>query len=130
MSETEDRPVWEFNEISEAEFRVIYTMGAVVTVKAKWAFTSSDTSVEWLVAEDREGKETTLPSSWRRVLEFVGNASGSGLFKYTFLGERCLKSLAKIDAWEEQNKRDRREFEQLKKKFASEAGRNAMKEQA
>lgn len=113
------RPAWTFKEMSEAEFRSIHSFGMVVSVKGRWEFTGADTSREWLEATNSNGKTITLPSGWKRVLDFVGYSSVPGLFKLNYLGDRMQAALEAIDKWEAKNKRDRAEFDRLRKKFAA-----------
>ena len=118
------RPAWDFKEMGEADFRAINSFGMVVSVTGKWAFTSVDTTREWLEVKNSNGKTMTLPNGWQKVLEFVGYSSVPGLFKLTYLGERMRAAMDTIEKWEDKNKRDRAEFERLKKKFGAERNAN------
>ena len=113
------RPAWPHSEITERDFRTIVRIGMVTKVEAKWEFTGVDTSESWLEVTSGNGKTYTLPRAWGSVLKFVGLSHVPGLFELNYLGERCEKSLAAIDAWEKKNAADRRAYERLKAKFAN-----------
>lgn len=115
--EKDARPVWPHSEITERDFRTIVRIGMVTKVEAKWEFTGVDTADSWLEVTSSNGKTAVLPAAWGAVLEFVGLAHSPGLFELNYLGERCEKSLAAIDAWERKNAADRRAYERLKAKF-------------
>jgi hypothetical protein len=114
----EARPTWPHKEMSETEFRKVAAIGMIVSVKAEWEMTGADTSREWLTATNKAGKAFTLPHGWGKALKFVGHASVPGLFGYTYEGERMLKTLVAIDAWEKKHADDRATYERLKSKFA------------
>ena len=114
---TDTRPVWPHKEMSEQEFRAIAKIGMVVSVTAKWEFTSADTSREWLEVKTHAGKTFTLPQGWESVLTFVGYSSSPGLFEMNYTGQRMQKTLGEINKWERQNKNERAQYERLKAKF-------------
>ncbi len=111
------RPQWSHKSMNEVDFRKIYRIGMITSVKAEWKMLSADTSREWLTVTNTKGETLTLPYGWPQVLKFVGYASAPGLFGYTYEGEQMLKSLLAIDAWEKNNKAERTTYERLKAKF-------------
>lgn len=113
------RPLWTYSNITEHDFRKIAGIGMIAEVKAKWKYTSEDTTDEWLEAVDRAGKSFVLPRSWRFVLTFVGKTTVPGLFELNELGKRCKQTMVEIDWWEKKNAADRRTYERLKAKFES-----------
>lgn len=113
------RPPWPYPNITEHDFRTIAGIGRIAEVKAKWKYTSEDTTDEWLEAVDHAGKSFVLPRSWRSVLNFVGNTTVPGLFELNELGNRCKQTMVTIDLWEKRNANDRRTYERLKARFES-----------
>lgn len=69
------RPKWKFLGMTEAEFRQVCKAGMVTQITAKWAFTSVDTTREWLEVTNFDGNKSTLPNNWRQALEFIGYSS-------------------------------------------------------
>ena len=117
MSGDDQRPAWDFQEMSEADFRKILEFGLIETVTAGYTMTSVDTADEWLKAKNSRGQSMIMPPRWANVLDFVGKSSVPGLFKYNYLGEQMQKRLQEIDAWEDRNRKERADYERLKRKF-------------
>lgn len=111
------RPAWTFSGMTESDFRRVLEHGMIKSVTAKWAFTSADTTREWLEATNLSGEVIVLPDNYTKAFEFVGSASLPGLFRLTYTGEQMRKRVEEIDAWEADNASDRVEFERLRKKF-------------
>lgn len=114
---SELRPVWNFECMSEAEFRRMYQHGMIVSVKAKRRLLGLDTSEEWLEAENFDGKKIKVPHNYRSAFDFVGYSTVPGLFDLTYRGKLMRDKLKEIDDWEKKNKLDREEYRRLKIKF-------------
>lgn len=113
------RPVWDFNTVTEAEFRRVYHHGMVVSVIAKSKIFGVDSAKTWLEAGNTLGETIKLPANWKKFMEFYGSSCSPGLFKWSWEGERMLKRVEEIDAWEKQNKDDRAMYEKLKQRFGN-----------
>ena len=118
----DSRPQWTIKEISEADFRRIHSFGNIMSVEAKWEFTSADTTREWLEVKSKRGEKTetmVMPHCWNRAYEFKGHSSNPGLFSENYVGKQARENLNIIDKWESKNKRERADFERLKAKFGT-----------
>lgn len=116
------RPLWGFEEMSEADFRTILSFGVVSMVRSRWEFISEDSIREWLEAvsfRDERANFRKVPDGWKKVWAFVGSASNPGLFKLTYLGEQMHKKIAEIDRFEKEEAGARAEYERLKAKFGN-----------
>jgi hypothetical protein len=111
------RPLWPYPNITEHDFRTIAGIGIIAQIKARWKYTSEDTTAEWLEAVDHADKSVVLPHSYRFVLTFVGYTTFPGLFELNELGKNCKQTMMEIDMWEKKNAADRRTYERLKAKF-------------
>lgn len=111
----ENRPVWDFKEMSLGNFEVCNQFFS--SVEAKWKFTSADTTEEWLEAKTPDGRVVVLPHSWSSVMQFRGRASIPGMFELNYTGERMRKRRDEIKAWEKKNASELALYKRLKTKF-------------
>jgi hypothetical protein len=111
------RPVWDFHNVSEEEFRRIYNLGIIVSVTAKREMTGVDTAREWMEVTNANGDTAIMPQGWKSVWDFVGLSSYPGLFKMSYMGSFLGNRMAMIDKFEADNTAERAEFDRLKAKF-------------
>ena len=111
------RPKWDFQNVSESDFRRIYNLGMIVSVISKMEMTSADTSREWLEVSNAKGDKAIMPSEWKTVWEFVGFSSHPGLFRITYMGSFLGNRMAMIDKFDAKHAADRATYDRLKAKF-------------
>lgn len=118
---TEDvRPKWA-HKISEADVRWLAT--GVTKITHHWEMTGADTSRNWIeLHKEKQKEKRAFPADFLNANDyFQFNPNWRELVVPTYYGERALKDLETIDAWEKQNQRDRAELARLKKKFGETA---------
>lgn len=123
MSDTETRPVWDF-DIPEEMIRWIGA-NLIVSLKAGWQMTGADTSESWvdLVAENGETRKVKAewygqPSIWDYVE--LNKGGGHSIIKWTRHGERARDRIQQMIDFDEAHERDKAEYERLKAKFEGE----------
>lgn len=110
-----DHPGWPF-KIPEATARWI-NEHSVVAIKYDWKFTGEDTSEDWLVLVDRDGKELIVPTGFFSIYPEVSfNPRSQGLIDFKSWID-VPKQLQAIDNWKRKEQRDLSEFKRLKEKF-------------
>lgn len=114
MSKEDNRPAWPY-EISEDD---MYLLGCFITgIRHKRAMIDIDKSESWIELQAIGSEEwRKMPGTAMQYVNF-DPIHWSSLFSLTYKGREALKRLEEIKKWEEKNKRERREYERLKKKF-------------
>lgn len=111
-----ERPKWH-HRIPEATARW-FADGHVVSIEHKWEFTGPDTSRHWLMLTRSDGASAEYPadilSHWPYELSFAPYHAGLASLRL-----EVVTTLREIDKWEKSNRRERSEYERLKKKFES-----------
>lgn len=111
----EKRPDWGF-PLTEAQVKSLTQM--IVKITHHWEFTSADTSRNWIEFHPDKGKPFRAPDGWQKLFEFAANHHNT-LIVPNYHGERALKRLEEIKAFETRNAKERAEFERLKAKFGA-----------
>ena len=110
------KPTWPF-EITEKLARWFYT-NSVVKITHHWKFTGVDTADYWIECHpDNKGNPKRVDTSfftYNRYLEF--NPDHRCLIQFK-KHTGMLQRIEELDKWEKKHKRERRDYERLKKKF-------------
>jgi hypothetical protein len=113
MACDELRPKWDF-ALSETGFRKMRG-GSITQIRHNWRFTGEDTAEDWIEFSTKDGDFFRAPDDWHKLFKFEPNHRELVVTNYE--GEKAIKRLEEIDAWERKNQRDRSEYERLRKKF-------------
>jgi hypothetical protein len=114
-----ERPTWN-HKISIDDFRWLNAV-SIVKITHEWEMISEDQARHWIELHANENTTFDKARAYDSFAEvapyFEFRADHRSLLSLTFVGERARKDLRAIDEWERINKRDRMEYERLKRKF-------------
>lgn len=116
MSDNE-RPSWKCKTPEETA-RWLWA-SPVVTIDHRWEMTGVDTSRDWIILERKDGARREFPSGYfgnNPEFEFAPDHR-------TLIRQKphsgVWDNIQAIDAWEKRHKRERGEYERLRRKFES-----------
>lgn len=113
----QNRPGWDF-PLTELQVKNLNQM--ITKITHHWEMTGDDTSRNWIEFHPDKGKPFVAPNGWTALFEFASNHWNT-LIRPNYNGERAIKRLEEIKAFEAKNARERGEFERLKAKFGNTA---------
>jgi hypothetical protein len=109
----EKRPDWDF-PLTELQVKNLNQL--IVKITHHWEMTGVDTSRNWIEFHPDKGKPFVAPHGWQRLFEFSGTHHNT-LIVPNYHGERAIRRLDEIKAFEKKHARERSEYERLKAKF-------------
>jgi len=109
------RPVWDF-PLTELQVKNLNRM--ITKITHHWEMTGVDTSRNWIEFHPDKGNPFVAPKGWTALFEFAPDHWNT-LIRPNYSGERAIKRLDEIKAFEAKNARERADFERLKAKLGN-----------